>query len=123
MSSKPVTASKKSNSDKDEKPFLRVVLGLDKEAVHIDQKEPEAFLEPKVLPIGITVNGRTYRGELVLESFGGTLTPDYRCYFRADTSTTNLVEDEPPLRAHPKLGPEYVIGSDGHPILRSALQR
>lgn len=85
------------------------------------QMERPVPMGPMELVFGLVVDGQRFAAEFVVEDRGATGSPQYHCFLRVGALTLD-VQRMPPSAHAPapsSLGPDYVVGTDGFPILKS----
>lgn len=106
-------------------PFLRATLTHEDTGsefvIEKLRKNAPPVIEVQIL---VEVNGQKLKGILRLEDRGATGAPDYNVTVNAGAMSVELESLTPKSNpatnaALKKLGPEYVMGADGYPILKS----
>lgn len=110
------------------KPFLRVTMTHEDSGgefvIEKLRKNAPAVTE---VAISVEVDGQKYKGVLRLEDRGATGAPAYNVAVQAGAMTVDLEPTTPKaspaaFAAVKKLGPDYELGADGYPILKSKVR-
>jgi len=115
-----------STEEKPKNTFLAFGLRLgEKEAVINLDTRPEGIAAPS-LDVAVVVQGQKLTGTITFDDRGSTGSPAYVMVVKLGTAEFEVpfAPVAPiPVTKRSNLGPEYTIGPDGYPILKSALAK